>query len=217
MVRHYFLAISLVFFTHCNLDLPIEYYISSSCLENLDEARAIVEGADEWNEKSCAEFFRYIGIVNDDWFTREDLQDGLLVVYCVDDEENSSVNEIIDIDKKSAGYSIADIIIRRKGALNIAGYRYQHIYFHPKDASIPRSYYLKVFKGLATHEFGHQFTPYSHNIDERGYSVMNFALGSQMAAYEPTLLDIWGSREVTGICERYGCPPADTCPTRPTF
>jgi hypothetical protein len=229
MVRHYILAISLmVFLTNCAPNFPIEYYISSSCLpQNTDspdvaarkraEAQAIIDGADAWNKESCTEFFRYMGVVDDDLFTFEDLQDGLLVVYCVNDRENAFVNEIIDIYGEFAAYSIADIVIKRKGVEDNTATRYYELYHHPEGSPIPFDYYLKVFKAHATHEFGHQFRPYSHNSDERGYSVMNPSFGSAMSYYTPTQLDLWGSQEVTGICERYGCPPEYQCPAHPTF
>lgn len=236
MGRHNLLVLNLIFLTHCAVDLPIEYYISSSCLQSdlpdsivLGEnggqmiAQAIVDGADAWNQATCLEFFRYKGIYYDDWFTiQEDLQDGRLVVYCVWDSENPDVDKILSCPPEKenctgdAAYSVADIFIARRGALDATKVRWWDIYHHSTNELPPRKYYLKVFKALAAHELGHRLT-LSHNADDLGHSIMNSFLDSWYSAYTPTMLDIWGDYRVDGVCDIYDCPPAEECPTRPVF
>lgn len=234
MVRRNFLAITIIFISGCYLDLPeipIKYYISSSCLPRnkdkpelaalkRDEALAIIKGAEELNKATCKEFFHYVGIYYDDRFTiREDLQDGKLVVYCVQNRENPDANEILIPTENYLdiiAYSIADILVSRKGVEYLAEFRYKKIDHHSEDEPVPRDYYLKVFKMIVTHEFMHRLI-WSHNHDALGYSLMNSIASSPFAAYTPTRLDIEGSEKVDGICDIYDCPPADTCPTRPAF
>lgn len=218
MVRHYFLAIGLTVFLGCQSELPVEYYISSSCLGNPDEVEAIKAGADAWSKATCMEVFRYMGVYNDDWFTiEEDLQDGIRVVYCLDDYENPDVNEIEHWSPvEFAAYSIADIFVQRNAVADTTYSRKVNVYHQPADGRITPQEYLKAFKAIMTHEFGHKIG-FSHNADARGYSVMNPSFASEMTPDAPALLDIEGSNEVDGFCDWYDCPPADTCPTKPTF
>ncbi len=228
MARHHFLVLTFaLFLSHCAVDLPVDYYISSSCYPDENdsadaaalkeaEVQAIIDGVQMWNDATCMEMFRFQGIYRDGWFTLSDLADDKRVVYCVEDTENPDINRILaegeDPDLVVA-YSIADIFIRRQAVLESAAGRW--IVMYQQSTPLPADYYLKIFKMVASHEFGHQIN-LGHNND-LGYSIMPSGCFASFQTYSPSKLDIYGNRRVDGVCDFYNCPPADECPTRPTL
>lgn len=206
-----FLAVIVIFFAGCAADIPIDFYISTAWLKYPDEVRAVKEGADAWNEATCLEIFRFQGYFDDEVFDTENLQvDTPLVVYPVWQDE-SEVAEKIARYGDFAGYSINDIIIKRFSVFNITAFRWHNVYYYPEKNVPPRDYFLKVLKGVLTHEFGHQIIrpAFGHNSADRGLSVMNPNIESFWWSYAPTRLD------VDQVCEFHNCPA--NCPTRPAF
>ena len=213
MVRNYYLALSL-FIIGCQVKLPVEYYLSESCLRNSDEAATIIAAAEAWNQATCAPFFRFAGISRDKEFNLDDLSDGIRTVYCLDKEEGDVQKIEAEFPDGFTAYSIADIIVIREDVVRDGFVAYKRDYgFSPPF--LPWSFYLKFLKALMTHEFGHQLGLSHTNV---GTSVMNEAVWGEGAAYSPTIQDVYGSEEVDGVCDIYDvCPPPGQCPTRPKF
>lgn len=184
--------LAVIFLSGCMPNVPIDYWISASCTP--EEAQAIKKAALSWNTASCVDVFLFHEIFEDKVFEMDDIQDEKPVVYCVSDEENPVVNNILRGDKYQ-GYTSGDIILRRK----VAG----------MDVD------LEMYRGLAAHEFGHKLR-FGHTNYPGVASVMRLdPKDISLRPLSPTMVDIYGNEMVEGLCGKIDCPAE--CPTRPTL
>lgn len=204
--------IVMLWLASCGPEIPVKFYISSTCEKYPDEMKMIQEAAKVWNDITCREVLQYQGILKDDYFTMDDLQDNRFAVYCFYDKENISVNELaapVDGNGNFTALTIGDILIKIRQAQIITR---DHFWALDKTKKTDRQDYLNVFRGIMTHEFGHRIG-LNHVIGPTS-SIMQIKPGPLWSLF-PTAIDLFGNEIATGICEIIPCPPADQCPTRP--
>lgn len=207
MGRHHLLVLTVVVGAGClPSEVPVDFYISTSC--DAATAKAIRAGAELWNSSSCVEVTRYQGVNDDGIFTLDDLQDDRLTVYCVKDESEGDVQDILP--PIVVGYSVGDILL----PMNRITALVQKMFKKPPSA-VPEQYF-SIVRGISAHELGHRLG-FAHQDYEAVPSIMRKTVIDPYNMLVPSLLDIYGSSKQDGLCDRIQCPPRDQCPTAPKF
>jgi len=212
MARYYALVLTLLLAACNTVDIPIQYWISSSCEKYTEEMPLIRLAAESWNKATCTETFRYMGRSQDETFNLNDLTDGQFTIYCLESDENPDADLLVDsqAEGKFAAASAGDILAKMFYLEETARAVYYTLY--PEKMDLDHAFYLKYFQAAMTHELGHQLG--KGHITGPNPSVMQFGK-TPYFAFTPTQLDIDGNEQFEGACELVPCPPRDQCPTRP--
>lgn len=176
------------------------FFLSDDWIE--EEATAIIESAEYWEQEIGIDFFEFGGYIShNEGFHNEDMYDGLMVIYPF---SRSSINEdiasLLEYEGGFSGYYLGDILLFRaldfeevdenicytqRDSVYICNTR-EEIYENPSF-----SHYINEFlPRVSTHEFGH-------------------AIGLDDHDEAPSIME-GNSSEITGIdienvCKIYSC------------
>lgn len=148
-----------VFVSACKEDYPKEVLIDDD-FSGQEEAMIVV-AMSRWEEQTGQDLFKYRGRTEAGVFQRENLRDGVFIIYKVEDTEEGDAREVWEFenpgygDEGHSGWATAgDMLIFVSG-------------FGAKEDSVV---YLRDLFGVLLHEFGHTLF-LGHIRDER--AVMN--------------------------------------------